>query len=301
MAENMNNLVGRKVFFINPSYTIRNMVIPELRMREFEIYMLDDFSYLKNLLRHSPTAICLVCIDGKLSVYGWYALVESIKNDPDFANVTLGVLSDRLGDTERQLFLERLDLPAGAINTSETPTELTESISDILTFHSAKGRRQHVRVNCMMDKNASIIWLQEGRMYEMKMLDISVVGAALFIPPRFQNMVHEKTAIHNATLKIGKKQFVINFNVYGIHQKGPNMLMVTSFTQMSPVIVDAIKEYVYEQQQVQLLASINGESADPTDYAELGIAFFSQYKNELDVKRKEEQQAQEEAKKGLET
>ena len=273
------------------------MVIPELRMREFEIYIVDDFAYLKNLLRHSPTAICLVDIDGKLSVYGWYALVSSIKTAPAFAEVTLGVLSDRLGDTERNLFLEKLDLPAGAINTSENPTELADSISDILTFHNAKGRRQHVRANCMQDKNASIIWLQEGKMYEMKMLDISVVGAALFIPPRFQNIVREKTAIRNATLKIGKKQFVINFNVYGIHQKGGNMLMVTSFTQMPPTITDAIKEYVYDQQQAQLLNSINGESADTTDYAEQGNYFLSQYKNEEEVKAKEVKAQEEEAKK----
>ena len=46
-------IVGRKIFFVNPSSKISNHVLLDLRDNEYEAYCIDDFRHVKYALQNS--------------------------------------------------------------------------------------------------------------------------------------------------------------------------------------------------------------------------------------------------------
>ena len=81
MAEENRDLYGKKIYFVSPPYSIRNHVIPLLRNMEYEVYTIDNYRDLKNILRKNPYSVCLINLDSHLTTYGWYVFVDEFKDD----------------------------------------------------------------------------------------------------------------------------------------------------------------------------------------------------------------------------
>jgi len=275
MAETQNESVyGKKIFFINPNYTFRSMVIPELRNKEYEVCIIENFRDAKNILRKNPGSILFINVDAHLSLFGWFIFIDDLKDDPVLKTIIVGVLSDRITDKEKQFFMERLSIPAGMHRNEGHTAKLTETFLDILEMHKAKGRRQYVRANCLSDHSSVLIWNENNKMHQVKLVDISVMGAAAVLPSANSNIVQEKMIVRGATLKIGTKQFIIDFIVYAIHQRGDKKLLITLFTpETVNGIKDSIQEYVYSQLHEHMLFSISGEKSDDRDYNQLGKSY----------------------------
>ncbi len=58
-----NPVYGRKVFFINASFTIEQLAKGMLRDMEYETYIIEDLKQAKCILRKNPDSICLVNLD----------------------------------------------------------------------------------------------------------------------------------------------------------------------------------------------------------------------------------------------
>ena len=291
------DLYGKKVYFLSPSYTIRTEIIQKLREMEFEVYIIDKFRYAKNILRHNPNSVFFISLDTALTVQGWYMYIKSFQDDFVLQNVALGILVSRLTAEEKSLFLDQgdLELKAGIVEYNKDRSKLFNEISDILLLNNAKGRRQSVRANCLQDKRALFTWATDSIMYQVKMVDISAAGAALMIPAKHKIILQEKTVIHNATVILGNKQLTLSFLVYAIYQKGENQLVVTLFMPDTATgIKRSIRDYVFQTLQQQMELSINGEPKDNHDYAEDGRNFQEQLKANAEVRRKEEQEKQKE-------
>ena len=271
MAGENRDLYGKKIYFLNPQYSIHNHVIPLLRDMEYEVYIVDHYRTLKNILRKNPYSVCFINIDGQLSVYGWYIFADDFKDDEQLKEVTLGFISDRISAGEKEYFLKNLDLKAGILNSSGVPAKIAEKIADILEMNHAKGRRQYVRANCLFDKAATIFWTQNNLLHQLKLVDISIVGAALKIDPGHSDIPEVNTVIRSATLKLGAKQFVIDFVIYAVHQRGDRQLMITLFVPDTVAgFKSAIQEYIYDIMQEEMMSQVSNDKPDDKQYNQLG-------------------------------
>ena len=289
MAEQNQDLYGKKVFFINPNYTFKTTIIVDLRMMEYEVYIIDNYKDAKNILKKNPGSICFINIDSQLSIYGWYVFISDFEKDGILKDIIVGVISDRLLPNEKQLFLDRLKPRAGVMESSSDTKKIIGNIEDILKINNAKGRRQYVRANCLADRGAMLIWNEGNLVNQVKLVDISHMSAATLAPSIKNTVLEKNSLIRGATLKLGEKQFIINFIVYDIHKRGDKELLITLFTpETASGLKEPIMEYIYETLQAQMAASINGEYRDEMAYNQHGKAFADALKKELALQREKE-------------
>ena len=288
MAEQNQELYGKKIFFLNPNYTFKTNIISELRLMEYEVLIIDRYNDAKNILRKNPNSICFINIDSQLSTYGWYIFLSDFEKDDALKTTIVGIISDRLAPHEKTFFLEKIKPRAGVMESSQDTSKIISSIEDILKINNAKGRRQYVRANCLSDRSAFLIWNDGNLVNQVKLVDISHVSAATLAPSIKNTKLEKNTLIRGATLKIGSKQFIINFIVYDIHTRGDKELLITLFTPDSaPGLREPIMEYIFEILQAQMAASLNGEKRDDTNYNQQGKAFAEAMKKEAAQQKKE--------------
>src|SRR5574344_206655 len=175
-AHRDNPVYGRKVFFLNPPYSVRKYVITSLQEMEYEVYTIDDYRDAKNILRHYKDSICFVNIDETLTADSWFNFITSFENDESLNSIFLGVVSERMRKSDKDLFLLKTKIPAGFIPLNGKIDDITETFRGILEINGAKGRRQYVRASCANDKDAILLYTTDSKMYQMKLLDLSSVG-----------------------------------------------------------------------------------------------------------------------------
>lgn len=172
-----NPAFGRKLIFINPGYIIRSHIIPDLLDMEYEIYYTEEPRYTKTLLRQFPDSICFFDIDSGMSEDEYLHLILSIENDPAFKNVLIGVISRKIGTTQRN-FMMNVELPAGYLPRSGNKDELLSAISAVCELNDVKGRRQYVRISIPEGSEAVFACSINGQMLRLPIKDISTCGFA---------------------------------------------------------------------------------------------------------------------------
>lgn len=274
MAENtQNDLMGKKIFFINPTYPIRNYIVSALRNEELEVYVIDNYKLAKNSLIKNPGSLCFIHIDSELTLNGWLVFLEEFATDKDLKTITLGIFSDKVTDKEKAYIMEKINPQGGLHKAGTSPQKLLESVKETLVAAKAKGRRQYVRANCLNQKSSELFWTNDNTMVQMKLVDISTSSAATKVQKKDLDYIKsmEKSVIHGATLNMGGKQYLIDFLIYGVHQRGDSTLMVALFLQDSiKAIKDEIQDYVFDVLQKQLLESIELYAPDQKEYNKLG-------------------------------
>ena len=108
-----NNDFGRKVFFVMPSYDFQSLVIPSLYEQEFEVYILDNFTKAKDILRSFPDSICFINTDEGLSPSEWFFYIKSFESDPMLSTIFLGIICTRMTKAQKEQFAIETTIPAG--------------------------------------------------------------------------------------------------------------------------------------------------------------------------------------------
>src|SRR5574344_2154959 len=88
-----NNIFGRKVFFLCPSFDFRKIIIDRLFNLEYETYIINNVADAKNILLHFPDAICFINIDTTMESLHWLNFIHSFELDPVLSTIFLGIIS----------------------------------------------------------------------------------------------------------------------------------------------------------------------------------------------------------------
>lgn len=262
-----NPIYGRKVFFLNPQYSIQKGVISRLQEMEYEVYVIDDYRDAKNILRHFKDSICFINTDGQLTAEAWFNFVLSFQNDDSLKSIFLGVMSEHMVKADREQFLLKANIPAGLIMLNGSIEDITDTFQGILEINGAKGRRQYVRSQCAEDKEAKILYTTDGKMYTFKLLDISSVGVAAILPLQQQSLLQVNSVLRDSTLCIGKKQLTVTTAVYAIKPTDTYATLILLFMKgTSCTTKTAIREYVNTTLQTKMYDTIIGLEKDKTNY-----------------------------------
>ena len=271
-AEQKDNIeiFGRKIFFLNPAFPIRNDVIPTLQSKEYEVYVIDSYKDAKNILRKHKKSMCFINVDAQLPTGAWFNFIKSFEEDEILKTVIIGIMSERLKGEDKATFLNDGAISGGLISMEDTTTAITAEIEKILETNNAKGKRQYVRASIAAEREANMFWMNGDKLIQMKLIDISSVGMSAFVPEAMAGLAHEKSILRSITLRLGPKQFVIDTVVLATKPYQSGALWIMLMLQNTPDhIKNTIRDYVSETNQKFMVYSINGMPADKTDYNSL--------------------------------
>lgn len=268
MESRENPTFGRKVFFLNPVLSTKNVIISRLIEDEFEVYVIDNYRDAKNVLRTYPDSVCFINIDDQLSHEQWLNFIQSCETDPSLESIFLGILATRISRADRDQFMLKASIPAGFIMMNEKPEDITETIEGILNINGAKGRRQYVRANCSSDPDALMLVRSGSKVYKMQLLDISVVGIACILAPQYKDMFQTNSVVRDVFVTLGKKNFTCSVAVYAINSTPQYCKLILLFMQGLPYEAKkTIRSYVTTRLQQTVNNIIKGNIRDMADYS----------------------------------
>ncbi|MGN0729990.1 hypothetical protein [Treponema sp.] len=278
MADQIDfNLYGRKIFFLNPAYSIKKDIISSLRKKEYEVYIIENYRDAKNFLRQNPGSILFINIDAQLSIPAWFNFLRSFDKEECLKSIQSFVISERIKPTEEEVFSKFSTLENSIINFSDGTERILKRITTILEEANAKGRRQYIRANLIHDKDAALFWNHGSKMHLLKLFDLSSVGMAVKIPAALENLIIAKNYIlQDVTLRLGTKQMVAEAVVFAVKKTEHGTMWVLLLTpKTSMPVKEEIRQYVFKTIENKMLFSINDSRKDDTDYAQMDYFNFA--------------------------
>lgn len=266
--ENQNPVFGRKIYFINPPYAIKTTLIDRLRALEYEAYYIHDPRSAKAILENNPDSLCFVCIDSILPTNQWFNFIKSFETNDNLKSIFIGILSQNIKTSEKNQFLLKTNIPGGFISLTESFDKITDKIIQICELNGAKGRRQYVRLNCNNYEETFVHISKNGRLYPMKLIDISSVGFACMLKTKDKSIFTEKEILKPIVITLGLKTINIEAAVFALKENPNYVTMVMLFMpSTSATTKDIIRNYVFSMLQGDLDMKVEITVRDNTDYS----------------------------------
>ncbi len=262
--------LGKKIFFLNPPFDFKKIIIPVLSDREYELYILDSYKNAKTILREHPGSICFVCIDGGLPIEHWYNFVVSFSSDPVLSTIFLGVMSAHAGASDRNHFLLNASIPAGFISLASKKEELLEKLEGILKINNAKGIRKYVRVDCVTDKLISAHYKINDTVCPFRIDNISSAGLLCATSPTVGSFFSPNMLLKDFLLVLRSQKIKCNAVILKMFENGGKCFLVLLFTKGLPFASkSAIQAYIRAFLQSSIDSVIASMQPDETDYSKL--------------------------------
>lgn len=270
-TENELEIFGRKIFFLNPAYSVKTDSITKLQKQEYEVYTIENYREAKPLLRKNPNSILFINVDAQLSLPAWFNFIRSLDREDSLATILVAVISERIKPSDTAIFNRHAHLASDVIEFYEGIESVTEKIFKVVEDYNAKGKRQYVRASLSYDKDATMFWNHGSKMHQLKLLDISSVGMAVKCPQVLENQIIAKNfLLQDVTMRLGPRQVVIEAVIYGIKQTPEGTIWILLLLpSTAPSIKDEIRNYVSKTIEERMIMSINGEHKDDQDYSQL--------------------------------
>ena len=259
--------LGRKIFFVNPSFSIRSRILPQLMEHEYEIYTFSGYARIKGYLTVHKNAVLFINPEQQLSISAWIRLIKSIQDDPEFNSTKIGILCDHLPATDELLLMNSHLISAGIFHAEGNAEQLLPGIVQKLESLKAKGRRRFLRTSCVKDANARFLWIQGDRMYQARVIDLSTGSLAILLPSETIPFLNTQSDIF-ATLQFHTKQVQIQAKSLIVKKKSSCthavIFMITGRTPLESIAM--IRTYVYEMLAKEMELSVQGQETDKTNY-----------------------------------
>ncbi len=270
MESNESVDLGKKVFFLNPPFDFKKIIIPILSDLEYEIYVISSYKYAKETLRNYPDSICFVCIDGEMPISYWYNFVVSCNNDLELSSVCLGVMSAHAGASDRNHFLLNALIPAGFVSLVSKKDELLSKIEGILRINNAKGIRKYVRVDCSSDKLIQAQCKINDEIYPLRIANISSAGLLCITKTDMAPLFSVNMLIRDFVLVLRSQKIKCNAVILKSFISEGRLYLVMLFTKGLPhVVKTSIQAYIRFFLQNSIDSKINTIQPDTTDYSKL--------------------------------
>ena len=257
---------GRKIFFLNPSFSVRTHIVSLLKVLEYEVYTISDYRRAKGYLRIHHDAILYINTETQMNIPSWQKYINSLKNDDVFRSTIVGVINEHLSPLELKLLAEDPNITGGVFHIEGQFKAVLPTLARKLDELGAKGRRQYVRTICMTDQSARFLWIQDGKMFTAQIVDISTASVAVLITQKELPYVQNRGEIFS-TIQLGKKQIQTKAKPLVIKPSGNNFAAIFMISDQTPQeSIQIIRDYVFETLELAMLKSVEGMSLDKTDY-----------------------------------
>ena len=275
-----NPIVGRKVFFVNPPLYVENYLHLELKQHEYEVYIISDFRYTKEALRHFPDALCFIFIDDEMSYDGWFNYILSFQQDEKLKTIFVGLMSAMIPQQKREKFMMNLSLPGGFLMLNEIKgAELIKTVIGILELNGAKGKRKYLRLDCNDSISINGYFATQTQLLQVSIANISSVGFTCIFPKSYGAVLAKKMIVPSFSITLGRRSVATPSIVFDVKSFDNNnyFAMLLFLKQVGPDDRKVIKNFIFEHMEKRLDNLIYANPPDIDDY--LGKAVSSEEKD----------------------
>lgn len=263
-----NPVLGRKVFFIDPPFSVEKKVIEWLRDMEYEIYIIKDYAYAKPILKNCENAICFINIDNQLSLKEWFNFIKSFEFEPELKSIFLGIIASKIPETQVSKFIMNLRLPGGYVHVNPNPEDTLKQLSGILEINGAKGNRKVVRLNCDNVNTLNGYIAYGSKLYAMKVENISSIGITCALDKQLSQSLQKNTLLRNVSLSLGRWSIILQCVVISIKSFNDKIIAILFFTADTPRDVkDSIRKFIFDVHTQRIQSFIDNTMKDITDYS----------------------------------
>lgn len=267
MAEPDKSIYGRKVFFINPNPNFEQQIITRLRCMEYEVYSISDYRRAKPILRKNADSICFCIIESQLSLKGWHNFIKSFEEERVFGPLNIGVIVHPISEDKLKNFVADIQLDAGIIKHEQDPEAFFREIIKSLDAKNAKGLRRYVRVDCLNEPQADLLWFKNSKLFKLKIIDISSAGLAAQLPTKHAGDVGINQIIEGVTLNLRNESVNVDIKVTAIKAAADFLLVVIMFElTTAPESINKIRKYIAESLQTKIQNMVRVSELDRDDY-----------------------------------
>lgn len=293
MGYRENPIFGRKVFFLNPPLSIENNVVDNLKLLEYEVYIIREYNLAKPVLRNYGNSICFIYIDDEMPLESWFNFIKSFENDETLNKVFLGVLSYKTKPKEQEYFLMNLKLPGGFVRLDKKVEEISKQLEGILEINGAKGVRKVIRLDLKDSKDVNGYFNYGTILYSFRLVDISVMGFATITSAKMGQIFKKGSFIKNISITMGRYSFYCTVQIFESRIVGDNCTVVALFTDTtSPEIKKKIHDFIYLTLDKRNKIFMESLARDFTDYS-VRYAEPQLENNKIDENKKEDNEQQE--------
>lgn len=293
MGYRENPIFGRKVFFLNPPLSIENNVVDNLKLLEYEVYIIREYNLAKPVLRNYGNSICFIYIDDEMPLESWFNFIKSFENDETLNKVFLGVLSYKTKPKEQEYFLMNLKLPGGFVRLDKKVEEISKQLEGILEINGAKGVRKVIRLDLKDSKDVNGYFNYGTILYSFRLVDISVMGFATITSAKMGQIFKKGSFIKNISITMGRYSFYCTVQIFESRIVGDNCTVVALFTDTtSPEIKKKIHDFIYLTLEKRNKIFMESLARDFTDYS-VRYAEPQLENNKIDENKKENNEQQE--------
>lgn len=275
-----NPIIGRKVFFVNPPLYVENYLQPELKLHEYEAYIIKDYKYTKNALRLFPDALCFIFIDDEMSYDGWFNYILSFQQDEKLKTIFVGLMSAMIPQQKREKFMMNLSLPGGFLMLNEIKgAELIKTVIGILELNGAKGKRKYLRLDCDNSISINGYFATQTQLLQVSIANISSVGFTCIFPKSYGTVLAKKMIVPSFSITLGRRSIATPSIVFDVKSFDNNnyFAMLLFLKQVGPDDRKVIKNFIFEHMEKRLDNLIYANPPDIDDY--LGKAVSSEEKD----------------------
>ncbi|MDR2792215.1 MAG: PilZ domain-containing protein [Treponema sp.] len=238
-------ITGKKIFFLYPQTIVRNEVVSDLVMQEFEAYIVQDHVALRRVLKDFPNSIVFVNLDEKtVPEKEWAEWIHGIMTDPVTKQTSIGLLSSNASDDIKQKYLIEAEITCGFTHISTDLKKVIAHLYQILMQHNAMGRRKYIRITTDGDAQTTANMLVDGHFISASIRDISSAGFSCIFPqdPGFQ----KGALVPDIQLKLQSSLIRTEAIVLGSHPDELTQVYVFVFTPRTDSDVRfKIRKYIH--------------------------------------------------------
>jgi len=251
--ENVNSeIIGKKVFFLNPSVNIQNQVMDELSQHEYEVYTVKNSAHLTRVLKKYTDSIVYINLDDtqKAEAEKWIDMISSAVPD-----VRVGIFSSSNDEALKDKYVKKPKVKCGFINIRFEMKKTVLQIIAILESMNVKGRRKYLRATIGSDETATINMSHGGGNFVNGVIkDISVVGFSCAFeedPGLAKNTLYKDIQIRLHTMLIKAEAIV-----FGSRDELGKKVYVLLFSQRTdPEVSVKVRKYVRQNLQHKMEAN----------------------------------------------
>ncbi|MDR3249365.1 MAG: PilZ domain-containing protein, partial [Treponema sp.] len=224
----IDNVLGKKVFFLYPSAVIQNTIIQELIQQEFEIYIAKDPAALQRGLKKYPASVVFININEGMDASQCETWIRSVLGTPETTGVGIGILSGTNDENLRKKFTDGIKVPCGFTVIKSDVTPAIRQILESLRVADAKGRRKYLRA--VLENGGTINLPFNSTFVHGVIKDISAVGFSCVLD---QNPVIAKNVLfQDIQIKLQSQILKVEGIVLGSRQEeNGSRCYVILFTQ----------------------------------------------------------------------
>jgi len=241
-----SEIIGKKVFFLNPSVNMQNQIMAELSQHEYEVYTVKNTAHLTRVLKKYPDSIVYINLDEtqKSETEKWLDSTASAMPD-----VLVGIFSSSVDEDLKNKYLHKPNVKCGFINIKFDMTKTTPQIIKVFESMAVKGRRKYLRATTENEETATINMPNEsGEYVNGTIKDISVVGFSCLFetdPGLKKNNLFKNIQIRLHTMLL-KAEAV----VFGSRNENGKSVYVLLFTnRIDPEVCVKIRKYIQQNLQ----------------------------------------------------